>query len=222
LTFSRWLIEREHVKPLLIAIFASACAWGQFADVTVTLPDPSTQEWGLSTTYKATSFPNTIQWIETTPPVSGAFPNVNGTPSNTTLGAAITQTGTHALCTTYSVTGASANAICDQITPTTTTNLAQCNGLMIGSEMDEVFTVSGQTVTVIRGTLGTTRATASNGAAVKITRTGGGTCLTKAILADGVNQITLAMRADPTTQTAVTTINTNQATVTSTAAQAIQ
>ena len=140
---------------ILFSLFSLA-AFGQYMDATVTLPDPSTQEWALSTTYKATSFPNTIAYIEAAPPVYGAFPNVADVPNNTTLAAAITENGTHALCATYSVTGASANAVCDHITLTDTTNLAQCNGLKIGSEMLEVYAVSGPTVTVIRGTVGTT------------------------------------------------------------------
>jgi len=204
----------------LASIFCIGPLSGQ-TNVTVTLPDPSSIEWALSTTYEATSFPNTIAWIETAPPTSG-FPNTSGIPFNTTLAAAITETGTHALCTTYSVTGASTNAICDQITLTSTTNLAQCNGLLIGSEMLEVYAVSGTTVTVIRGTLGTTRATASNGAAVTVTRTGGGTCLTKAILADAISYIVQQKRADSTTSTANSAITTNQNTINSTAVQAIQ
>lgn len=210
---------------LLILFFAALTGqlFAQFSNVTVTLPDPSSMEWALSTTYEATSFPNTIAWIETAPP-NGGFPNTSGIPSNTTLSAAITETGTHALCTTYSVTGASTSAICDQITLTSTTNLAQCNGLFIPStnEMMEVYGVSGTTVTVIRGTLGTTRATASNGAAVTVTRTGGGTCLTKAILADGINYIVLQKRADSTTSAANSTITSSNSTINSTAAQAIQ
>ena len=58
---------------ILFALF-SVSAFGQYMDVTVTLPDPSTQEWALSTTYKATSFPNTIAYIEAAPPVYGSFP----------------------------------------------------------------------------------------------------------------------------------------------------
>ncbi len=206
---------------ILFALF-SVSAFGQYMDVTVTLPDPSTQEWALSTTYKATSFPNTIAYIEAAGPVYGSFPNVSGVPSNTTLAAAITENGTHALCATYSVTGASANAVCDQITLTSTTNLAQCNGLKIGTEMLEVYAVSGPTVTVIRGTVGTTKATAPILAPVTVTRTGGGTCLTKALLADAINKISLQNQADSTSQAAAVAVTTNQATITSTAAQSIQ
>jgi len=212
------------MKLFLLVLLAAGLAGSldaQFSDVTVTLPDASNAEWALSTTYKAVSFPNIIQWIEVTPP-NGAFPNVSGNPSNTTLAAAITTTGTHANCATFSVTGASASAICDQITLTSTTNLAQCNGLFIGSEMLEVFSVSSPTVTVLRGLLGTTRATASNGATVTVTRTGGGTCLTKAIIADALNAITLNKRADATTSAANSAVNTNNATINTTAATAIQ
>lgn len=178
-------------------------------------------EFALLTTYVATSFPNIIAYIPITPP-NGGWPNITGNPVNTTLGAAITETGTHALCTTLSVTGASANAFCDTITLISTTNLAQCNGVLIGTEMMLVYSVSGQSVIVLRGVLGTTRATALNGAPVTISRVGGGTCLTKALLADGLKAIVSVQTADSTTSAAKAAINTNTATINTTAAQAIQ
>ena len=209
------------IKGLSLALFVSVGLYGQFVDVTVTLPDPSTAEWALSTTYKATSFPNIIAFILHVGPDQG-FPNVDGNPSNTSLAAAITTTGSHANCTTFSVTGASTNAICDQITLTSTTNLAQCNGLLIGTEVYEVYGVSGQTVTVLRGEIGTTRATASNGAVVTVLKVGGGTCLTKAILADRIKAIVQQQQADSTTAAAEASITTNNGTISTTAAQAIQ
>jgi hypothetical protein len=206
------------ILPILIS---SASAFAQFSDVTVTLPDPSASEWAISTTYEATAFPNIISYIQITPP-NGGFPNTSGNPSNTTLAAAITGTGSHANCTTFSVTGASANAICDQITLTSTTNLAQCNGLLIGTEVYEVYAVSGQTVTVLRGEIGTTKATASNGAAVTVLKVGGGTCLTKAILADQIKAIVLQQLSDSADVAAKSSIATGNATISTTAATAIQ
>jgi hypothetical protein len=207
---------------LLFALIISALGLSaQFVDVTVTLPDPSTAEWGISTTYKATAFPNIISYIQITPP-NGGFPNTNGNPSNTTLAAAITGTGSHANCTTFSVTGASANAICDQITLTSTTNLAQCNGLLIGTEVMEVYAVSGQTVTVLRGEIGTTKATASNGAAVTVLKVGGGTCLTKALIVDQIKAIVLQQLSDSGDAAAKSSIATGNATISTTAATAIQ
>jgi len=207
---------------LLFTLMLSALGLSaQFVNVTVTLPDPSTAEWAISTTYEATAFPNIIAYILQTPPNAG-FPNINGNPSNTTLAAAITGTGSHANCTTFSVTGASANAICDHITLTSTTNLAQCNGVLVGSEMMEVYAVSGQTVTVLRGEIGTTAATASNGAAVTVTKVGGGTCLTKAILADQIKAIVQQQEADAATAAAKASIATSTGTINTTAAQAIQ
>jgi hypothetical protein len=209
------------MKALISLLVFAASLSAQFVDVTVTLPDPSTAEWALSVTYKATAFPNIISYIQITPP-NGGFPNITGNPLNTTLAAAITTTGSHANCATFSVTGASASAICDHITLTSTTNLVQCNGVLIGSEVMEVYGVSGATVTVLRSELGTTAATALNGAAVTVLRVGGGTCLTKALISDGLKAIVSQQQSDSTTAAAKASIVTANGTIATTAAQAIQ
>lgn len=189
------------MRSALILSFWAATA---LAQSTFTLPAlPGNNEQALSVTLSATATSNIIAWLESAPPNAG-WPNSAGQPANTTLGAAITTTGQ------------------TSITLVTATNLQPCNGLFIGSELMQVASVVGNTVTVLRAMIGTTATTYTNGTAVTVTRGGGGTCFLKEALADSVQSVVNAklQGAAITAQTAA--ITSAQSSIAATVAAAVQ
>jgi hypothetical protein len=203
------------MKTITILFFAAVSAFGQ---ATITIPDIDSTGFSLPLTVSSSGFSDIVAWILGVQPVTGLWPNATGAPIPTTLAAAITTTT--GPCS--GVTGASAGANCTTVSLASATNLAQCNGLIIDLEAMLVYSVSGQSVVVARGMLGTTKATHLIGAVVTPIRSGGGTCLLKAFDADGVAQAVLAKCADAICAAAAANIVSNTMTKSSTASGAIQ
>ena len=203
------------MKTITILFFAVVSAFGQ---ATITIPDIDSTGFSLPLTVSSSGFTDIVAWILGVQPVAGLWPNVSGAPAPTTLASAITTTTGSCL----GVTGASAGANCTTISLTSATNLAQCNGLVIDLEEMLIYSVSGTSIVVTRGMLGTTKATHLIGAVVTPIRSGDGTCLLKAFDADGVAQAVLAKCADATCLAAAANITSGTATKSSTASGAIQ
>lgn len=155
------------MKLLASMFLLSYSCYGQ---ATVTLASVAAGEPSLPVTFSATAVTNITAWIAATPP-NGAWPNTVGNPNNSTLASAVTDT----TATTISIASA--------------TNLVQCNGIKIDSEVMAVVSVSGNTVTVIRGSAGTTAATHLVNTPVTVLRVGNYTCQMKVLWADGTASI---------------------------------
>jgi hypothetical protein len=106
------------------------------------------------------------------------------------------------------------------VTLTSGAGISTCNGLMVDSELMVVTAVSGNTVTVTRGTIGTTAASHLTGAKVTITQSGNGSCWLANLMA---NQVNIAMTTFPasTITAALAAIATQQATIASTVAAGV-
>lgn len=99
-------------------------------------------------------------------------------------------------------------------------NVQTCMGVLIGSELSLVTAIAGSgpfTLTVVRGTVGTTRAAHSSGATVSYTAWGEGGCFLANVLTQGV-QAFMAPSAfpGPTVAAAKIAIATQQSTISST------
>ena len=186
------------MKTLLLFLIPAAL----FAQVTFTLPGVASES-SLSVTVSATAVSNLTAFIQATGPNSG-WPNSAGTPADTTLSADITSTS----ATT--------------ITLASTTNLQLCNGLMIDNEALGVVSISGNTVTVVRGTVGTTKATHAANAPVKVLRFGNYTCFLKGAWADTVANVVNSKLQGTLVTAQTAAIATAQANIAATVAQSIQ
>ena len=155
------------MKTLLFLLLPAAL----FAQATITLPGVAGES-SLQVTVSATAVSNLTAFIQTAGPNSG-WPNSAGTPAATTLTNAIADT------TTTTITLASV------------TNLQLCNGLLIDSEVLGVVSCNAGTnqCTVVRGTVGSTKATHAATSSVTPLRFGNYTCFLKGVLADTIANV---------------------------------
>jgi hypothetical protein len=154
------------MKRMIIAlVFAASVAVAQTVPIVV----PGTGEPTVNVLFNSTGV-NALQLDITNTPATGVWPNsLSSVPQSTTLSGAMT-----ANATTASLAS--------------TAGLAVCNGLLIGSEVMLVTSVSPSLV-LQRATIGTAAQAYASGTPVTVLRVGAYACRFKAMWADSITGI---------------------------------